>query len=390
MLQFRLIFFSSFFAAFGAGFVQFFAFESLALRHGDESVRPWLIQTVGALLTLGPVVVYPVSSPLASAFSRQKLMCLFALMAAFVSVAGMFARQDIFIWCSLGLLGLCMGVFSAAKMSCVPELSKQSKKSTAEVNAGLSVALILGTLPGIAAGTWFRLHVNYTVTLVVLTVPFQLASLFASFAKIPIRRKDFRTSFLQNCRISCWLLHSHKFRLIPSCLFWGLGGAATLAATALAQENEIASNTLCSLMPLWAALGSIPGNLFSSRFFEARKNAVSAGSIMTAGFLLLFPIVVISGHGYLVASLICASVGFFFGFSSNLIDSDYLEEIAKSGHEGGGAAFQSSLISFASFLIGGGIGFSLLHGLLTSAQPFFLLAFVGFSAALIYRRTCKS
>jgi len=73
MLSYLFLLISAFLSAFVLGAFQFYMLEYLVAQHGDSS-RDWLIQTISAIITIGPVIVYAVSAPLAASIKKSRVM----------------------------------------------------------------------------------------------------------------------------------------------------------------------------------------------------------------------------------------------------------------------------------------------------------------------------
>ena len=63
---------STFLSAFVLGMIQFYILEHLIAIRGEES-REWMIQLVSAVITIGSVLVYIISGPLAAAVKKDGL-----------------------------------------------------------------------------------------------------------------------------------------------------------------------------------------------------------------------------------------------------------------------------------------------------------------------------
>jgi len=75
MLSYIFLLISAFLSAYILGAFQFYMLEYLVGQYGDTS-RDWLIQTISAIITIGPVIIYAVSAPLAASIRKSRVMAL--------------------------------------------------------------------------------------------------------------------------------------------------------------------------------------------------------------------------------------------------------------------------------------------------------------------------
>ncbi len=54
---------TTFLGAFALGYAKFFGIAHLSTAVYSAGDKPWIIQIVGALMTIGPVLVYLISAP---------------------------------------------------------------------------------------------------------------------------------------------------------------------------------------------------------------------------------------------------------------------------------------------------------------------------------------
>ena len=118
-MQYGFLLGTSALMAYVLGVMQFFVLEQLTKAQGPGS-RDWVIQLISAVVTIGTVVIYPISGPLAASFAKRYVMAVAAILAAAVfGIAGSFGWWPD-AWLYLALMGLLLGIYNAAKMASVP------------------------------------------------------------------------------------------------------------------------------------------------------------------------------------------------------------------------------------------------------------------------------
>jgi long-chain-fatty-acid--[acyl-carrier-protein] ligase len=374
----------SFFAAFGLGFIKLFSAGYICNHIYNLSDKEWVLQFIGALLTLGPVLIYTISAPLAGAQKKAKIMfCSMFVLASVLMLAQNFNWIGS-IWLYLAFAGLNIGIFSVAKMTCVPIAAESSKRfSITSINASLSITFIVGILAGTVTGDYT--YVNHS----------DLAShiLYGSFflASIPALLCQFKNETVVNWKTAKSELISDTFtlffkyplQLCSSATLWGSAGVLSLAVIAFLELQGISSSTKSSLIVVFAAIGIILGNALSAKF---RNKPVNACLTFVTLLLISIPLLPISIKLmislyisneiiYYVSVIQMIAMGTCFGVTTNLIDSEFLKNASLMKKQSCGAALQSVLISLSSLLIGSTIGFLIYKGLLNSVTQFFLLTF---------------
>ena len=144
---------ASFFAGLSIGYVKFFLLGHLSEIEKSPADKAWIIQSVGALITLGPCLTFAIGGPLASSFRKSSIM--FAA-ASIISLILAFGASSIWFgsdWLYVFLAGLGLGIFNAARNSAVPIEASRENISTEFVNACANNLYIVGLLFGIPLGT---------------------------------------------------------------------------------------------------------------------------------------------------------------------------------------------------------------------------------------------
>ncbi len=374
---------SSFFAAFALGYVKFFAIPYLSEEVYSPNDKEWIIQIVGSLMTIGPVLVYFISAVLASSFRKKYIMFFTPLIAAVILLFGFLTDWFGSVWFYLFMTGLFMGVYSTAKMASVPLEAMRSKKKTDTINAGMSILFIIGMLLGFYCGAKAYEWNIFWGTMLGLCV-FVLSAIFALFCHFPDEKLDSFANSATNL-ISDTLSLSFKYGLylISGPLFWGIAGAVSLATTAYAEKNGLGTFAECSVMSAFSAVGIIVGSSISPFFSSKRFHAAFIASFCMMITIILIPLTMEMGlhyfslstdNLYYIISGILVFTGCSFGICVNLIDSELLHRAGEENKEGTGAALQSACVSCFSFIVGGLIGLTILFGLVNSITQFILLA----------------
>ncbi len=361
---------STFLSSYVLGAIQFFMLERLVASHG-ETGRDWLIQVISAIITIGPVIVYAVSAPLAAAMRKSRVMAASVWLAAIVIVAGGLTGWPGSAWLYLGVIGLALGVYSAGKMASVPLVSVCMGRSTTAANAGMSVVFLLGILTGLPSGTWMYDHVP-RCAYIFAAAGLGFSGIFGLLCRFPNERlKTFVAEERRLFSETKGLFRSYVLYLLAGPMLWGVAGAANMAITALVVRKGIAGPQAAAFMALWAAIGVIAGTLVSPWFHRARYKGAACGALLMVLFTPWFPALAVS---YLLLALGTVALGVFFGVATNLIDSAYLERVGAQGKEGTGAALQSAMLALCTVVIGGGLGFSLMNNWIPPDAQFVTLA----------------
>jgi MFS family permease len=357
---------SNFLCAFVLGATQFYMLEIVVRQYGNPQ-RDWLMQIVSAVITFGPVAAYFFSGALAAAYKKAHVMVISSGVAAAALVCGWYAEWWPSPWMYIFAIGSLLGVYSAAKMSCVPLASLQLNKSTAFINAWMSVIFLAGLLSGLPAGTWMYTHINryaalFLTALLCVSIIFSFTCQFGKEAMTPL------TEMLRYMvRKSGFLFKKHGMYLCAGPLFWGVGGATNLAVTAYVLRQGLATKQMAAFIPVWAALGVVIGTLVSPAFNHIRFIVAASAGLLMAVAIFFIPFIAVD---YRIVAAVIVCVGIAFGIATNLIDSTYLERVGDAHNEGIGAALQSATLSLFTVIIGSIVGFSLLAGIVKPSTQF--------------------
>ncbi len=375
--------FTAMLGAFAIGYSKFFALGYISEVIYTPDDRAWIIQVIGSIMTIGPVLAFALSAPLASSFKKSQIMFTTSFMTAIALVIGYFSNWAGSSWLYLFIIGTLMGIYSVAKMSAVPLEAYKSGRTTDSVNAGLSIVFIVGMLLGIASGAkayeW-----NITKGSWIGIMVFAMCAIPALFCKYPDEKSNsFSNSFSELISDSLSLSFKYPFFLLSGPLLWGVASAVSLAVTAYANQVNLGSLSKCSFMPLFAAIGIIFGSLISTKFTKRRFSVAFFSALGMSISIIFIPIIIEYSiknnimplnNLYLVVACILIITGFFFGIATNLIDSELLFRAGRDKKEGTGAALQSIFVAFFSFIVGGGIGISILLNWLSSVSQFIALS----------------
>ena len=359
--------------------------------YGGDS-KTWVIQVVGSLMTLGPTLAYVVAGPLASSLRKRHVMAAGAVAAAVaVFVGAEFAsRSPLVIWGGLFVVGAAMGIFSAGKMSAAPLEAERGTLSIFAVNAGLSVAFLCGILSGAYFGTLAYEKIQITGVLIAESLFLLTAALAFPCRYETESRRGFGESARKLGAETASLLVRFPVFLTAGPLLWGVGGAVVLAVTAYAEVSGFGGAAACSLMPIYAAVGAIVGNLVSP-ILAGRRFAWSFGlGLAMAAMVAAIPAAAflcrLAGFGpsecYFILAAHAAALGGVFGAATNLVDAEYLRRVRLIGAEGAGAALQSAMIAVFSFIIGGIIGLAIFKGWLSPSAQFLTMSLLTLLSAL--------
>lgn len=381
---------ASFFGAFALGFTKFFGMTYLAAEVYGPASKVWVIQAVGSLMTFGPTLAYVIAGPFAASSRKWKVMFIGASGAALaVALGSGFAdRSAIAVWAGLFAVGFSMGIFSAGKMSAAPLQAERGTLSIFAVNAGLSVGFLGGILSGAYFGTLAYEKITDTGALIagilfLLTAAVALPCRYSNEAP-----KKFGESLRKLGTETLSLLLRFPLYLLSGPILWGVAGATALAMTAYAETAGLGGAAACSLMSLYAAVGTILGNLVSPPLAKRRFTwALGLSACMTLMVTAMPAVVSLSLHlgvapssVYYVMAAYLVVLGFFFGAATNLVDAEYLRLVRTIGKEGEGAALQSAMIAIFSFVIGGVIGISIFYEWLSPVSQFVILGLLSFCA----------
>jgi acyl-CoA synthetase (AMP-forming)/AMP-acid ligase II/1-acyl-sn-glycerol-3-phosphate acyltransferase/acyl carrier protein len=383
---------ATFFASFGLGYIKFFGLGYITTELYTPADKTWLIQAVGALITVGPALIYFLAGPLAAARHKRWIMATSSLVTALMFIFGFFTTWAGTIWLYIVFTGLIIGFFNSAKMAAVPLEATRSGGTTVYVNGILTIVFLLGMLFGIPCGTKMY-EVSPAAGTWLGVIVFMIASISALFCDFPSEKVEtFKDSFSGLVKDTLHLSKKYWAYLVAGPLLWGVAGAVSLAITAYAEEMRLGSAVLCSLMSLWAAVGIIIGNGLSNLFTQFRYTAAVFASLSLVFLIAFYPgFIEFLGPGptveenfgiYLWAAFAFILLGAAFGVATNLVDADYLEKVGEENKEGPGAAFQSALVAFFNFALNGLVFLAISKQVLDSSSQFSLLAIMAVLATL--------
>ena len=353
---------ASFLSAFGLGYIKFFALESLA----TTADKAWVVQVIGAMMTLGPVLVYGLSGRLVPRTPKGRLMATCA--AVTTVVTGLLATQPFWIWTGLLLASLAMGIFSSAKMSAVVPTALSAGRTVAGVNGFLSVSFIVGTLVGLWAGTlghglWQSNGVWPAVG------AFGLCALVSKFWKSDAEAMG--TSGDLTLKTLAVIASQPRLLLAGSTL-WAMAGCVSLGLRAIVEERGIAGASLSSLLPAFGALGAMVGCGISPALRQHRTHVVPLAIGLQVVLLLVLPLLLDIEGAYAIAATWSLVLGLAFGLGGNLIDAAYLEKANPSL----GATVQSAVVALLTAMLSGLCGVAIAWGWIESADLFIAMAMV--------------
>jgi len=386
----------AFFAGLGLGYIKFFLLGLLCNELYTLADKKWVIQAVGAIITVGPCVVYVAAGPLASAYKKQWIMFWSGALTALGMLAGFASNWAPNPWFYIFWAGLLMGVFNPAKNAVVPLEAAYGGCSTELINAVLNIAYLAGILGGIPAGAWFYDYHPALGALLVALV-FAVAAVWGGLCSYPEETRHlrpFRQSSMQLLKESLCLLRKYALYLLAGPLIWGIASAVSLAITAYAQEEGLGGDVACSMLSVCAIGGVAIGALISPQFVRWRYQSAALAVVLMACVMLVLPSAVemlkttlqlrpTTVYWYVATTT--GMLGIMFGIATNLIEAEFFRLIYEEGKEGTGAALLSAGTAFFPFCIGGTIGWLLSRGWMSATSQFYLMAALTLAAtAAIY------
>ena len=352
--------------------MQFFMLEHLVALRGSET-RSWMIQLVSAVITIGPVFVYIISGPLAAAVKKRWVMAGSLWCAAAVILFGGLTNWLFTPWFYLAVVGLFLGIFSAAKMASVPLTSVAIEKTTTMVNAGMTISFLLGILSGLPSGTFAYNNFPEHGWIIGLTV-LAFAGFSSSFCKFPVeKRSSFFDEEKKLVKQTGNLYKKYLLYLASSPVLWGVAGASNMAVTALVVKKGTATPQQAAFIPLWAAIGIICGNSLSPFMSKIRFKCSATAAFCMILCVSLFPM---ASTSYSMIIPVVILFGIFFGIATNLIESSYLHEIGKEGKESTGAALSSATLAFCTVATSGTVALALQKKIVSSNTQFIIIMVV--------------
>ena len=383
-MSFPCLIVSVFFLSFGLGYIKFFGVGYITATMYTPQDKGWILQVVGSLLTLGPTAIYFVAGPVAAAFPKRIVMALTAMLTAGLLLLG---HQTGFlgtIWLYIILTGLITGFFNSTKMAAIPLQAVDSGRTTTMVNGVLTIIFTVAMLTGIPVGMYFWEN-HPSIGIWIAIAVFAAAGVFSLGNRYKVENLS---PFSERSRLiikdTSVIVRRYWPFLVSGPVYWGVAGAVSLSITGYVEEMKLGSATMCSLMSLWAAVGIIVGNVASNWMTKSKYTAAFTCGIALVLMIVTYPylinwmspsqIIAENASIYWFAAFLFIIIGTVFGIVTNLVDSAYLEAVAKDKMEGQGAALQSALVSLFNFAISGAIGFCMYKNLITSVNQFVVLA----------------
>lgn len=381
------LFITTFLGAFGLGAAKYFGLGYLLTQPG--SVPSWIAQLLGAIMTIGPAMIFPLIIPLGHQFARSSLMALCLLLSGLISISGLWFTSYEWVWIQLFNIGLCMGAYGMIRTSLIPIFAKQNQISLTFLNACISVLFIVGLISGLIFGRYSfeaQLTGGWTLIAILFFLPLPF-TFFLKTQKVYVAPSQLKIS--TSLANSLDLLQKHGLYLLGSTSIWGIASALTLAITLNLEMLQIASPVKAAYMSIFAALGGILGNLVSAKLHNKPEVFSLIFSLALSLSLLMWTFIFSDSfiHSnssqtiYLLSSSLITLQGLAFGISTNLLDSKFLKLCHHQNREIEGATLQSAFISLACFLIGSVSGFALLLGWMSTIQQYIYLSATGLAAS---------
>lgn len=383
---------AAFLGAFGIGYVKFFFYRYLGEHVHPEAELTLIIQVVSALMTIGPVLFYPVSAPLAASFSKRYLMSVCSFLIVGLLLIGHMSGWVGSMWLYLFVIGLLISIFGISKVALIPLEANEGKYSTVTVNGIMSIVYVIGLLIGMALGTIVYEKISPDTAFYLGVIIFLLCALVSL---IPSYQTEHRKPYLRSVSLlvedTMRLAFRYPLYVLTSPVLWGVASALTLGITAYVEEKKISGPSGASIIPVFSAFGVIAGNAISTKLNSFRYITATITGLGMSVALFLVPLVVDYGltitdspkHMYFPLAAYMVFLGFLFGICSNLIDAEFLQLAAADEREGTGAALQSTALSFFTALVAGFVGISLYFGWINVLTQFMILGCISFIAVIL-------
>jgi long-chain-fatty-acid--[acyl-carrier-protein] ligase len=385
---------STLLAGFGLGYLKFFLLSVLGAEALTE--KTWLIQEVGAIITLGPFLIFWAAAPLASAFKKRYILAAAGLVTFALLSFGAISEWIGSAWWYLFASGLVMGFFNPAKNAAIPLEAKHSGHTTESVNAILNIAFLLGLLSGIPTATYLY-ELNYSTGVMVLLLSFFGCGVSGLLCQLKIETSHLvpysqaYTSFLADTKN---ITINYRTPLLISGLIWGLANAISLAITAYAETSQLGNTFECSLMSVYAIVGVSMGSVIAVFLTKMRQSAIIAGLSLLMFATVLIPLFCTmstimfgtSSTYWLLAGLVVI-LGCGFGLSSNLIEAEYYRAVYENRMEGTGGALLSAATAVFSSLLSLSVGAALQLHILGPQTQFICLALLVLSPLVLFLRS---
>ncbi len=371
---------STLLSAFGLGYAKFFGASYLDHLNGGQSYH-YVLQAVGAIMTLGPAMAWVLASPIATSCKKYKVIFASNLLACILIYSAEKIEGANTAWLCLFFISSLMGISAAARGALIPLVAKETGRSTVTINAGVSMTFILGLLAGLSAGTYAYGQdiiggVRFAIGVFALS----------AFSSLGCRLKtDILTPFPKATRQifsgGLQLIRRHHLILIASPVLWAVAGAASLAAVSWAEDAGLALRLWCSTLPAFAAIGVMLGSAVSPYFKNTAFKTVACSVMLLAFCMATVPFagslagtILSNKQTFIFVGVHLGLCGILFGISTNLLDAIYLQRVAEEGKAAQGAALSSALISAISAALGLTLSFTLASHWISPAGQFVVLA----------------
>ena len=397
-MNFAALLLGAMFSGLSLGYVKFYFLGVLSYEYYTPADKSWIIQTLGAIITLGPTLAFVFASPIASSFYKARIMRWCGLAAGAFMLLGYTSG-----WLGSGWLyvlgcGFVMGIFNPAKNAAVPLQADQAGRSTEFVNAMLGIVYILGILSGAPLAT--ELYLSHPQAGAVLgALLFISAGIFGglcSYQKERDHLRELRQASRDLIKDTWALFRSYPDFIIAPTMIWGMASATSLGITAYAEEMKLGDAVKCSFMAAYPVVGVMLGAVLSARLTKVRYLVSSVCALLMVWVVYSIPLLVRlvnpssvvaeNGFAYWALASYLGFLGFLFGLTTNLLESEYLRLVYRERKEGAGAAILSAMTALFPTLFGGVIALAVLQGWASSETQFTWLAVLTAIAAILILR----
>jgi long-chain-fatty-acid--[acyl-carrier-protein] ligase len=376
---------SAFLIGFGLAFIKFFLLGILVNDLGGLKEKEWIIQLVGAVITVGPFLVFPIAAPLATALYKRSIMLVLGIVTAILLSIGSLTGWIGTPWFYLVAVGLLMGIFNPAKNATVPLVAVNLNTTTEKVNATLNITYLLGLVAGIPVGTAFQTQSPEVGELVLVTI-FLIAGLFGwlcSFKNEAENLITFDKAVKDLYKTSKIVVKKYYTYLFTAPLLWGIASAISLAITSFVEVESIGTSLEASLMSVWAIIGVAIGSIISA-WFNSNTRRILLISLSTLIFSILaipFSMILLDvllpsgllGIRYTIITFFTVAIGISFGASTNIIEGEFFRKVFIDRLEGTAVSILSAGTALFPFLLGSLITVLLLVSSSGSPERVFIL-----------------
>jgi len=384
------------------GYTKFYFLSYMSHEVYTMADKVWIIQIVGAIMTGAAFLAYFVGAPLSSAFQKRHVLLISFGGAALLLTIGILSGWSGTVWLYTALIGWQMGIFKGVRRTPIPYESKRSGRSTEYINGRLNSVFLISMLGGIPLavalynwspdfGAWFGVAVLAS------------GAFFGSLCVYEGEKERLKKYSDVSCGLmgsSLKLLRQYPVYLLSTPLLTGMASVLSLAVTVYAEEMMLGTDVECSFVSVYAAIGIMVGNIISPKFTKVRYPAVSVSGLIMVILTLCIPSTVtlmapspIIQDNVLIYWIITAIIivhSACLGFSSNLMDSEYLRLVHRDKNEGGGTAMLSAMSSFFIFGLGALVSGGIIKGNLGYiGQYYFLAGVITLSTAMVIMLAVK-